>query len=575
MYFDTLTISAIADELRAQVVGGRVQHVVLPDELSVALEIYAHGQRRYLLASANAQTARVHLTDEKIRRGVDTETPLLLLLRKYVRGGHLVEVVQPPWERILRLRFGHPEGETTLVVETMGRHSNIMLLVPSPIEGLDEGNVVLDAVKRVTPAMSRVRPILPRTPYQPPPPQDKLPPDQLTERRIRDMLDAADPDEPLWRVLLRGILGLSPLSAREVAYRVAGHPRAPVSAVEMISPLPEAIAALFAPVGTGDWQPTWVRENDEIIAFAPYPLTQYESYEPANSISAIVGAYFAQEIGRDTYAQARGSVQALIDEARGKLERQRQSLQRSLVSQEEMSRLRQSGELILAYQWQIGPGQTVLEAPYEIGGEPLHIQLDPARTPVENAQAYFERYDKAKRAGQHVPTRIASTKLRLDYLEQLATDLALAESRPDIDAVHEALVDAGFVPEKRRRRPSGRSQPIRVEIDGFTVWIGRNARQNDDVTFKRGTANDLWLHARGIPGAHVVIKQAGHPAPEPVILAAAQLAAYHSSARNDARVAVDVTEVRHVRRIKGGAPGQVVYSHERTLHVEPRREKRD
>ena len=570
MYFDTLTVSAVADELRARVVGGRVQQVVLPDELSIALEIYAQGQRRYLLASAGARTARVHLTDGKPRRGVDRETPLLLLLRKYVRGGRLVDVVQPPWERILRLRFEHPEGATTLVVETMGRHSNIMLLVPSPIEGLDADDVVLEAVKRVTPAMSRVRPILPQTTYRPPPPQDKLAPDQLTELRLRDMLDAAEADEPLWRLLLRGVLGLSPLSAREVAYRVAGQPRSPVSAVETITPLLEAIEALFAPVETGDWQPTVVRENDEISAFAPYPLTQYENHEPANSISAIVGAYFAQEIGRDTYAEARAGVQSLINDARDRLERQLHALQRSLVSPAELDRLRKSGELILSNQWQIEPGQTVLEAPYELDGEPLRVELDPARSPVENAQAYFEQYGKAKRAGQHVPARIASTKLQLDYVAQLATDLALAETRPDIDAVREALVEAGFVPEKRRRRPSGRSQPIRVEIDGFTVWIGRNARQNDEVTFKRAAAGDLWLHARGIPGAHVVVRQAGRPAPEPVILGAAQLAAYHSSARNDARVAVDVTEVRRVRRIKGGAPGQVVYTHERTIRVEPR-----
>ncbi|MFQ5854966.1 MAG: NFACT family protein [Anaerolineae bacterium] len=569
MYFDTLTISAITGELHERIVGGRVQQVVQPNNLSVGLEIYANRQRHYLLASADARLARVHLTDEKPRRGVDTESPLLLLLRKYVRGGQLVNVVQPPWERILRFQFNHPESKVTLVVETMGRHSNIMLLVPSFVEGLDADEVVLDAVKRVTPAMSRVRPILPQTEYGPPPSQNKLAPDQLTELRVRDMLDAADPGEPLWQVLLRGIMGLSPLAAREVAYRVAGHSRAPVSTVEKVAPLLAAIHSLFEPVKTGQWHPTVVRENDHIIAFAPYPLTQYENYQPAESINTIVDAYYAQEVGRDAYAEARGSVQVLIDDAREKFERQLQSLQQSMVSQEELQRLRQSGELILGYLWQIEPGQGVLEVPYEIDGEPLRIELDPTKSAVENAQAYFERYAKAKRAGQHAPDRIAKTKLQLNYLDQLETDLTLAESRPDIDAVHEALVNAGFVPEKRRRKPSGRSEPIRVEIDGFTVWVGRNARQNDFVTFERGAANDLWLHARGIPGSHVVIKQAGREVPDAVIQQAAQLAAYHSSGRDDAHVTVDVTEVRRVRRIKGGSPGQVLYTHERTLHVEP------
>lgn len=565
MYFDTLTVSAVADGLRERIVGGRVQHIVLPDELSIALEIYAHRRRHYLLASADAQFARVHLTDEKPRRGMETETPLLLLLRKYVRGSHLMGIIQPPWERILHFEFEHPEGQTTLTVETMGRHSNIMLL--------DAHETVLDAVKRVTPDMSRVRPILPQMDYEPPPPQNKLTPDQLTELRVRDILDAADPDDQLWRVLLRGIMGLSPLSAREVAFRVAGQPRGPVSAVERITPVLDALDALVGPINTGQWHPTLVQDNDEIVAFAPYPLTQYEEYGPANSINTVVDAYYAQEIGRDAYAEARSNVQTLIDNARDKLEHQLQSLQRATVSEGEVERLRQSGELILGYQWQIEPGQTVLEVPYDIDGEPLEIKVDPGKTPVENAQAYFERYEKAKRAAQRVPKRIAKTKLEHAYLDQLETDLTLAESRPDIDAVHEALVDAGFVPEKRRRKPSGRSEPIHAEIEGFTVWIGRNARQNDLVTFKRGAANDLWLHARGIPGAHVIIKRAGRDISERVVKRAAQLAAYHSSARDDAHVSVDVTQVRNVRRIKGGSRGQVLYTDERTLHIEPQKPK--
>ena len=562
MYFDTLTIAAVAHELREEIVGGHVQHVVLPDKRSVGLELYAHRRRRYLLASAHAQNARVHLTREKLRRGVETETPLLLLLRKYVRGGYLTDVVQLPWERVLYLCFEHSEGETRLVVETMGRHSNIILV--------DERNVILDAVKRVTPAMSRVRPILPQNPYQPPPPQNKTPPDELTELHILQLLDAAEPEAPLWRVLLQGVKGLSPLSAREVAYRVTGEAEAPVKAVERMAPVLEAVTTLFAPVQTGNWQPSIVRENGRIVAFAPYPLTQYQVYEPVERINEAVDLYYAQKVGWDAYAEVRSRVQALIDDAREKLEKQLQALQSSLVDEAEMERLRQSGELILGYQWQIEPGQTELEVPYTLEGPPLRIRLDPSKTAVENAQAYFERYEKAKRAAKQVPALIRKTKLQLDYLDQLATDLALAESRPDIDAVYEALVEAGLVQEKRRRKPAGRSEPIRMEIDGFTVWIGRNARQNDWVTFKRAVADDLWLHARGVPGAHVVIKRAGRQVPEAVIERAAQLAAYHSSARDDASVPVDVTEVRYVRRIKGGGPGQVVYTHERTLHVEPR-----
>lgn len=562
MYFDTLTITAIADEVRADLVGGRVQHIVLPDDLSVALEVYAHGYRRYLLASADAQFARVHLVTETPRRGVETESPLLLMLRKYVRGGHLTDVRQPPWERILHFQFTHPEGDTTLVVETMGRHSNIMLL--------DSQATVMDAVKRVTPDMSRVRPILPQTAYSPPPSQDKIAPDELSEAVLATMIEAAEADEQLWRILLRQILGLSPLSAREVVYRVAGEPRAPVSRVVAPALLVAAIQDLAKPVTSGTWQPSIVWQGGEIEAFAPYPLTQYGDYQLASGINAAVQSYYEQEIGRDAYAEARSSVQEAIDAAKGRVERRLRSLKGSRVDADEVTRLRQSGELILGYQWQIEPGQQLLQVAYEIDGDPLRIKLDPELSPVENAKAYFQRYAKAKRAAQQIPRRMAHARLQLEYLHQLETDLILAETRPDIDAVYQALVESGFVRESTQRKPSGQSEPIMAEADGFTVWIGRNARQNEVVTFQKAAADDLWLHARGIPGAHVVIKRAGRDIPDHVVQRAAEWAAYQSGARDDAHVDVDVTRIRQVRRIKGGAPGQVVYTDETTLNVEPR-----
>ena len=561
MNFDTLTLNAIAWELRRRVLGGRVQHIVLPDARSIALELYAAGRRHHLLASAHPQHARVHLVRAKVRRGVETETPLLLLLRKYVRGARLSAVEQPPWERILHLTFHGPEGATTLVVETMGRHSNILLL--------DEAQIVLDAVKRVTPQMSRVRPILPRTPYRPPPAQAKALPDTFTQADLLELLEAAAPDEPLWRVLVRGVAGISPLAAREIAFRATGNATAPVAAAEHATAVLAALQTLCAPAHTGAWQPTVVREGENVVAFAPYPLTHLGRYEEVESMSAAVETYYAHVTSRDAYAQARQAVQKLIDEARQRLERRREALQREHVAPEEVERLRRSGELILAYQWQIQPGQAALEVPYEPEGKPLRITLDPRLSPVENAQAYFRRYEKAKRAAQEVPAALAQVAQQLDYLAQLETDLQLAENRSAIDEVRELLEETGLVRAPRRRRKAPRSRPLRFEFDGFTVWVGRNARQNDELTFRRASPNDLWLHARGIPGAHVIVKTGGREVPEAVLQRAAQLAARYSAARDEHHVDVDVTQVRHVRRMKGGAPGQVVYRGERTLRVSP------
>ncbi|HID87606.1 MAG TPA: hypothetical protein EYP55_09570, partial [Anaerolineae bacterium] len=226
MYFDALTMAAVAHELRETILGGRVQKVLQPDDLSIGLEVYAGRQRHYLLASAHPQHCRVHLTQTRPRRGVEAPSPLLLLLRKYARGGRISAVVQPPWERILQLELDHPLGMSTLIVEVMGRHSNIILV--------DATGEVMDAIKRVTPEMTRVRVVLPHRPYAPPPPLAKLALSDLTEHRLRRTLAAAQ-DAPLWRALLGGLRGMSPLLAREIACRALGDAEAPVSAVDSLS----------------------------------------------------------------------------------------------------------------------------------------------------------------------------------------------------------------------------------------------------------------------------------------------------------------------------------------------------
>lgn len=569
MYFDALTAAAVAHELRAKAVGGRVQAVLQMDPLSVAFEVYAHRQRLYLIASAHPQFNRVHLTATKPRRGVDKPSPLLLLLRKYVRGAQLVAVEpvrrtdgQPAFERALHLAFDGDQGPTTLVCEIMGRLANVILL--------DAGGVVLDAIKRVTPEMTRVRVVLPNHPYVPPPPQDRPAPVGLTAGRLRQLLAGVPADEPLWRALMRGLRALSPLAAREVAFRALGDSAAPCSAIGDAAAVVQALNELFAPLYDGAWKPSIVRQDDNVEAFAAYRLTHYGDWEPVESISAAVEAYFASLAGSDPYQTAKDQVRQVIAQARERLKRKREALERSQVSEEEVERLRACGELILGYAHEIEPGQTLLKAAYSPDEPPLSIQLDPTLTPVENSKRYFREYDKAKGALREVPVRLNQVAAELAYLEQLETDLDLAESQPEIAQVRAALAEAGYLRVPRRRPSPPRLRPLRLESShGFVVLVGRNARQNEEVTFQHGAADDLWLHARGVPGAHVLIKTDGRPVPEETIRFAASLAAYYSRARTSSRVAVDVTQRRHVRRVRRGRPGMVTYSHESTVFVKP------
>jgi predicted ribosome quality control (RQC) complex YloA/Tae2 family protein len=570
MFFDALTMSCVADELRGTILGGRVQQVLLPDRLSVGLEIYARQQRHYLLASAHAELGRLHLASEKLRRGVDKETGLLLLLRKYGRGAIVSAIAQPPFERILRIELDHREwGCSELVVETMGRHSNVMLV--------DAAGRVLDALKRVGPQMSPTRPILPGKPYTPPPPQAKLPPSDLTEHRLREILAGHDEETQVWRALVAGLRGTSPLLAREIAFRALGRPRATIAEVVRLTPLLEAVRSLLAPLSDGQWQPSLVWQEGQPVVYAPYPLTHRGELQAMPSVSRAIEVYTAAAASADPYSAAKRPVQEAISAARARLERRREALQGSMAQAAEAETWREWGEWILTYASTVSPGQNELVVEME-DAEVLIIPLDPDKPAVENAQAYFSRYRKAQRAAEGGPARLEEVQLALRDLEQLETDLELATSRPEVDDVRAALVASGYWKQKRRktprsgsRGPTGRSQPLSLTSpDGFRILAGRNSRQSDEVTFRRADGDDWWFHARGVPGGHVIVRAGGKELPAGTIQRAAELAAYFSRSRDEADVLVDYTRRRHVRRIPRAAPGLVTYRREQTIRVSPR-----
>ena len=567
MYFDALCMACMVDELRQQILGGRIQQVLIPDKLSVGLEIYAQHERHYLVASAHAELGRVLLASEKLRRGEGKPTGILLLLRKYARGAHISTIEQPPFERILRMELDHPEwGCSELIVEVMGRHSNIILV--------DASGQVLDSVKRVSPQLSRRRPILPGRPYTPPPPQAKLPPAELTEHRLREILAGHEPGTQVWQALVRGLRGISPLLAREVSFRALGQPRATLAQVDNLTPLLDAIRTLLAPLEEGKWQPTIVKEADCPAIYAPYPVTHRGEPRSMPSMSQAIEVCIAAATSLDPYAAAKRPLREEIAAARARLERRRKAVQSSMSQVAHAQQWREWGDWILTYAHSITPRQN--ELVIEPGdGAVLIIPLDPAKTAVENAQVYFSRYRKAQRAAKDGPARLEEVTLSLQDLEQIETDLDLAANRPEIEEVRSVLVEAGYLRRKRgkraKRAKGPRSRPLSLTSpDGLSILVGRNSRQNDEVTFQRAKGDDWWFHARGVPGAHVIVRAQGQPIPPDTIRCAAELAAYYSRLRGEADVAVDYTRRRQVRRIRGAAPGLVAYAGEQTIRVTPR-----
>jgi predicted ribosome quality control (RQC) complex YloA/Tae2 family protein len=578
MNFDTLTLAAITDELRATLLGGRIQRIRLPSSLSLALEIYAHGQRHHLLLSAHPQFARAHLTTNRPTRGVEKDTRLLLLMRKYVLGARIQAIEQPELERILIVSIAKgaalrntpqsnegddqpmdlgeepPEGEiwrADLIVEVMERRSNIMLV--------DDNNIILDCVRRVTSQQSR-RPIGPHEPYELPPKQEKRDPRHATADGIVTAL-SQNPSDPA-RALLNAYRGVSPQAAREVLFRATGSP-----APQVVNP--EAAAAIaheLCQIWVAPWQPSLVLRNDEPLAFAPYRVTHLPGAEPQPSISAALDRFFVSREHLSAHSQRREALAEQLGEARERIERTVQQLQKELAQVQQLEQLRWEGEMILGFQHSLRTGATQLVV------EDQTITLDPAKSPLENAQARFKAYDKAKGALAQVPERLAAAETRRAGIDELLTLLALAEGYDQIEELAREAAEQGHIRRAATPTRSKRLPPLRVvSSDGWTIYVGRSSNQNEQVTFGLGSSDDLWLHVRNLPGAHVIIKTGGREVPESTLLEAAQLAAYYSRGRDSTSVEVDIAPRRMVRRVPDGSPGLVHYQAQQTVRVSPKK----
>ncbi len=547
--FDAVALAAVVDELNEKIVRGRVQEIVQLDALSFGFEVYTQHLRDYLYVTVHPDEARVHLVSQKLRGSGEAPASFLLLLRKYVDGAFVDSIAPLPNERVLKIQFDHAaEGISTLVVETIGRYSNLILV--------DAGGIVIDALKRVPATINRARVVLPKHPYIPPPPQAKLSPDQIDAHDLARVL-AENRGAPLWQVLVKTVAGVSPLLAREIEYRVSQGSAQFPNATELL----ETLRNLTRP----PWHPSVAFEEGEPAAFASYALTYFSDTRAFDSIGDAIEAFYGTPPA-GSYAAVKEPLRVALLDARGKLVRKRDALAQSLPDAEQVERLKTSGELILAYASQIAPGQDVLAA--EIEGGILEISLNPSSSAVENAQKYFKDYHRAKDAAARVPALLAAAQTDVEYADQMLYDLELAENRAEIDAVMQAAREAGLIVNQKPRSKVKPSEPrVFQSHDGFTILVGKNARQNEEITFRRAKPDDLWLHARNVAGAHVVVIRAGREVPDSTVQEAGALAAQYSQARGESRVDVIVAPRRNVHRVRGSRAGMVTVRESRVVQI--------
>lgn len=574
MPLDSLCIKALSSELN-DFVGSKIDKVQQPERDIIILSLYGAGKNCRLLLSSGVGTARVHLSTA----GYDNpkKPPMFcMLLRKHLLGARIAGVFQPEYERMLVFElncfdeFG-VEVKKKLVVEMMGRNSNVILVGP-------EGHII-DCLRRVDVDMSSSRQLLPGMLYRNPPKPSKPEFMLITDDELSTLWENASGEAGTDKWLLNNFFGLSPLICRELSYRAVGDVSKPIvllSVTEKKLFLVE-LFNLRKIAESDDLQPTMLIRDNEPFDFSFMPIKQYENSvlnRRFGSFSLLLEACFLR---REKKELIRLKSRALLKNVRSAHER---SLRKLSVRREELLRtedrelLRKKGDLITANLYRINKGDSTLEAEdyFEEGYPSVFIQLDPLKTPQQNAAVYYREYNKAKTATKYLGQLIEKGEKEEAYLSSVLDEINRAENEQDIMDIRRELSATGFLRQEKpnRKEKLKESEPLHfLSGTGLEISVGRNNLQNDKLITKVARRSDIWFHVQKLHGSHVIISCHGIDCDEQSIFEAATLAAYYSQARNGGKVAVDYTQVRFVKKPSGFLPGAVIYSDYKTIIVSP------
>ncbi|WP_300756430.1 NFACT family protein [uncultured Oscillibacter sp.] len=568
MAIDAICLQAVAGELRPQLLGLRVDKVQQPARDQVVLLF--RGKR--LLLNAGAGAPRLQLTE--ILRDNPAEPPMFcMLLRKHLSGARVAGLTQPPLERLVKIEFDASDelgraGRRTLVLEAMGRRSNLILL--------DGEGRVIDSLRRVDADMSAARQVLPGLFYQPPASTGRLPFLEETEAGFAARFTAAAAEKTLDAFLLDQYFGLSPLMARELAFQAAGDVDARVFQMGGPGPLWRALEDFQNRVRKERFTPVCLLRDGKPLDFACVPVGQYGGAAECvayPSFSALLDAFYEAREKQERARQRGADLLRAASTARDRLRRKLALQEKEYAATQDRDKLRIQGDLITANLYRMERGQARLECEnYYEAGAPTSIPLDPLLTPQQNAAKYYKRYAKAKTAEKYLREQMDLARRDLEYLESVLAEIAQAETEADYLDIRAELREAGFL-KKQGRVKKEKSRPAApwefCTSSGLRVLAGRNNRQNDKLTLKDADRRDLWLHTQKIHGSHVILRCAGRTPSEEDIAEAAMVAAWFSQARESGNVPVDYTEVRNVKKPAGGRPGMVIYTTCRTVNVTP------
>lgn len=553
MSFDGVFTHAMVRELKDQLVTGRISKIHQPYENEVVLVIRAQGKNRRLLLSAHPSYARIQLTEIAY---TNPENPpnFVMMLRKHLEGAILEDIHQVENDRVVHFTFSKRDElgdlqNIVLIVELMGRHSTIVLLNK-------ETGKILDAIKHIGHSQNTYRSILPGSEYIEPPKQEQLNPFHASKEQVFKILSTAEILDG--RYLQQNFQGLGRDTAEELVFRLTQRPNEKMS-----------VWADFWQSVQDDLTPTMGTKNDKEF-FAPLAFETLENTTAYDSLSTLLDAYYGEKAEKDRVKQLGNDLIRKVDNEIKRNQTKLAKREKTLQDSENAEEFRRDGELLTTFMTQVPRGAESVELQnYYEENVPIVIKLNPALTPNQNAQKYFQKYQKLKNAVKLIYNQIAEAKDEIAYLESVLAQLEIAGPM-DIEVIKEELVASGYLKRKRskKNRKQAPSKPERfIASDGTEILVGKNNLQNDQLTLKQARKTDIWLHAKNIPGSHVIVKS--NDPSEETLLEAAELAAYFSKFCQSAQVPVDYVAVKHVHKPNGAKPGFVIYENQKTLFVTP------
>ena len=567
MAFDAYFMTAVLSELKEKALGARVEKIHQPSRDTVIFLLRCETGREKLLIAANPAAPRLHLTTASPEN--PEQPPMFcMLLRKHLSGARLASIEQLPMERCVTFCFDCTDEmgfavQKKLVVELMGRTCNIYLLGPD--------DRILDCLRRVG-LDETARAALPGLHYQLPAPVEKIDPKGLVAEDYVNLLTKTGADLLCDR-LMDELGGLSPLVCREAALFAAGETDARVEFLE-ICQVAEKLALFFREHLEHPAPWFYAQADGTPKQFAFCPIRQYGSCQEADSFTALLDSYYTLRDKKDAMRQKSQGLRKTVSNLCQRLKRKMAIQEKELAATFDRERLRQLGDIVTANIHRISRGQQILEAEdfYDIDMKIVSIPLSVTLSPQQNAAKYYKDYAKLKTAEKELTHQLELGEQELTYLESVLEELERADSEQALEEIRQELHAGGYVrlDSAKKRMKQSKLPPLRFEsTDGYPIYVGRNNRQNDELTFKLARKDDLWLHAQKVHGSHVIISCGGTTPPDNTITQAAQLAAYYAEKKAGQNLPVDVTPVKQVKKTPGGKPGMVIYHTYNTIFVNP------